>query len=191
VIAQTRPDLFEMVGVSETEVVDDLQQALHTVENMRFDNLHLTVMRGITYREGGVTDPNMLELRPRFKWPVSDHDDIRPFEVQPLPPEAYEEENALLARMQLITGINPYISGADLQSVDQNTATGVTALQEVASRLLRFKAGRSSTRATSGRSSSGVRTRSSSWTGSWRSRSPVRGTTRNGSRLARRTSPAI
>ena len=140
VIAQTRPDLFEMVGVSETDLVDDLQQALHTVENMRFDNLHLTVMRGITYREGGVTDPNMLELRPRFKWAVSDHDDIRPFEVQPLPPEAYEEENALLARMQLITGINPYVSGADLQSVDQNTATGVTALQEVASRLLRFKA---------------------------------------------------
>lgn len=140
VITQTRPDLFEMVGISETETVDHLQQALHTVQNMRFDNLHLTVMRGITYREGGVTDPNMLELRPRFKWPVSDHDDIRPFEVQPLPPEAYNEENNLISRMQLVTGINPYISGADLQTVDQNTATGVTALQEVASRLLRFKA---------------------------------------------------
>jgi hypothetical protein len=42
--------------------------------------------------------------------------------------------------MQLVTGINSYISGADMQGVDQNTATGVTALQEVASRLLRFKA---------------------------------------------------
>ena len=42
--------------------------------------------------------------------------------------------------MQLVTGINPYVSGADLSTVDQNTATGVTALQEVASRLLRFKA---------------------------------------------------
>jgi hypothetical protein len=140
VIAQTRPDLFEMVGVSETELVDDLQQALQTVQNMRFDNLHMTVMRGITYREGGVTDPGALELRPRFKWAVSDHDDIRPFEVQPLPPEAYQEETTLLSHLQLVTGINPYVSGADLQSVDQNTATGVTALQEVASRLLRFKA---------------------------------------------------
>lgn len=140
VITQTQPDLFEMVGISETELVDHLQQALHTVQNMRFDNLHLTVQRGITYREGGVTDPNALELRPRFKWAVTDHDDIRPFEVQPLPPEAYGEENNLISRMQLVTGINPYISGADLQTVDQNTATGVTALQEVASRLLRFKA---------------------------------------------------
>ena len=46
----------------------------------------------------------------------------------------------MLSDMQLVTGINPYVSGADLQTVDQNTATGVTALQEVASRLLRFKA---------------------------------------------------
>lgn len=141
VITQTRPDLFEMVGVPTTELMDHLQQALWTVQNMRMDNLHLTVQRGITYREGGVTDPNMLELRPRFKWPVSDHDDIRPFEVQPLPPEAYGEENALLSRAQLVTGINPYVSGSDMSTVDQNTATGVTALQEVASRLLRFQAG--------------------------------------------------
>lgn len=138
VIAQARPDLFEMKGIASTELVDHLQQALWTVQNMRMDNLHLTVMRGITYREGGVTDPNQLELKPRFKWPVQDHDDIQPFQVQPLPPEAYSEENGLLQRMQLVTGITPFVSGADLGSVDQNTATGVTALQQTASRLLRF-----------------------------------------------------
>lgn len=140
VIAQVRPDLFEMAGIAETELVDHLQQALWTVQNMRMDNLHLTVMRGITYREGGVTDPNALELRPRFKWPVSDHDDVQPFDVQPLPPEAYSEQEGLLGQLQLVTGINPYVSGAGTEGVDQNTATGVTALQEVASRLLRFKA---------------------------------------------------
>jgi hypothetical protein len=140
VITQVRPDLFDMQGISEIELIDHLQQALHTIQNMRMDNLHLTVMRGITYREGGVTDPNALELRPRFKWPVADHDDVKPFEVMPLPREAYDEESNLLARMQLVTGINPYISGSNLDTVDQNTATGVTVLSEVASRLLRFKA---------------------------------------------------
>lgn len=141
VFAKSRIDLHEIAGVSEAELVDHLQQALWTVQNMRMDNLHLTVHRGITYREGGVTDPNALELRPRFKWPVTDHDDIRPFEVQPLPPEAYNEEEKLLSNMQLVTGINPYVSGADASALDQNTATGITALQDVASRLLRFKAG--------------------------------------------------
>ena len=140
VIAQTRPDLVEIAGIPETELVDHLQQALWTVQNMRMDQLHLTVMRGITYREGGVTDPNALRLQPRFRWPVQDHDDIHFVDPPPLPPEAYREEETLLGRMQLITGINPYVSGSDLQTVDQNTATGITALQDVASRLLRFKA---------------------------------------------------
>jgi hypothetical protein len=140
VLAQTRPDLFEMQGIPETELVDHLQQAQWTLQNMTIDNLHLTTMRGVTYREGGVTDPNALQLRPRFKWPVVDHDDIRPFEIPPIASDVYQERTRLLSDMQLVTGINPYISGADLSSVDQNTATGVTALQEVASRLLRFKA---------------------------------------------------
>jgi hypothetical protein len=140
VVAQTRPDLFEMQGIPETELVDHLQEAQWTLQNMTIDNLHLTTMRGITYREGGVADPNALQLRPRFKWPVVDHDDIRPFEIPPISSDVYQERTRLLSDMQLVTGINPYISGSDLSSVDQNTATGVTALQEVASRLLRFKA---------------------------------------------------
>lgn len=140
VLAQTRPDLFEMQGIPETELVDHLQQAQWTLQNMTIDNLHLTTMRGITYREGGVTDPNALQLKPRFKWPVVDHDDIKPFEIQPISSDVYQERTRLLSDMQLVTGINPYVSGSDLSSVDQNTATGVTALQEVASRLLRFKA---------------------------------------------------
>jgi hypothetical protein len=141
VISQPRPDLFEIQGLPETELVDHIQEALHTLQNMTIDNLHMTVMRGVTYREGGVTDPNSIVLRPRFKWPVIDHDDIRPFEIQPLSTDVFTERQRLLSDLQLVTGINPYVSGSDLGSVDQNTATGVTALQEVASRLLRFKAG--------------------------------------------------
>lgn len=140
VVAQTRPDLFELQGIPETELVDHLQQAQWTLQNMVIDNLHLTTMRGITYRSGGITNPDSLVLKPRFKWAVMDHDDIKPFEVQPISSDIFQERQRLLSDMQLVTGINPYISGSDLSTVDQNTATGVTALQEVASRLLRFKA---------------------------------------------------
>jgi hypothetical protein len=140
VVAQQRIDFFEMWGIPETELIDHLQSGMWTLQNMVIDNLHLTTMRGVTYREGGVTDPNKLQLRPRFKWPVVDHDDIRPFEIPPVSTDVYTERQRMLQDMQLVTGINPYVSGADMQAVDQNTATGVTALQEVASRLLRFKA---------------------------------------------------
>jgi len=140
VVAQQRIDFFEMWGIPETELIDHLQSGMWTLQNMVIDNLHLTTMRGVTYREGGVTDPNKLQLRPRFKWPVVDHDDIKPFEIPPVSTDVYTERQRMLSDMQLVTGINPYVSGADMQSIDQNTATGVTALQEVASRLLRFKA---------------------------------------------------
>lgn len=140
VVACTTPDMFKLQGISETELVRDLQDGLWTIENMRMDNLHLSVMRGLTFREGGVTDPDALVLKPRFKWPVTDHDDVMFQQPPPLPPEAYRETEEMLSRMQLITGITPYISGADQAGADQNTATGVSVLSEVASRRLRFKA---------------------------------------------------
>jgi hypothetical protein len=142
VMASTRPDLHKIQGIPETELIDHIQQAFWTNMNLRIENEQLTVLRPITYREGGVIDPDSIELKPRAKWGVTDHDDIRPFEVQPLPPEAYREEESLLSLAQLVTGINSFISGGPQSGVDQNTATGVSVLSEVSSRLLKFKAGR-------------------------------------------------
>lgn len=141
VIAQAMPDVFEMQGISETEVIDHIQQALWTLQNLTFDQLHMSAMRGITYRESGVINPDALELKPRFKWPVADHDDIKVVDFPPVGNDVFVERERLKGDLQLVSGVNPYVSGSDLGTVDQNTATGVTALQEVASRLLRFKAG--------------------------------------------------
>jgi hypothetical protein len=66
---------------------------------------------------------------------------VKAFEVAPISSDVFNERQRLMQDMQLVTGINPYISGGGSEGVDQNTATGITALQEVASRLLRFKAG--------------------------------------------------
>jgi hypothetical protein len=142
VISCSRPDLFKIEGISETELVDHLQQALHMVTNLRMDNLKFTVNRGATYREGGILDPDRLVVRPHFLWPVTDHDDIHWQDPPPLPREAYQEEETLLGRLQYITGISPYVTGASStgSGVDQNTATGVSLLHESASRLLAFKA---------------------------------------------------
>lgn len=142
VISSSRPDLFRIEGISETELVDHLQQALHMVTNLRMDNMKFTVQRGATYREGGVLDPDRLVMRPAFLWPVTDHDDIQFQNPAPLPPEAYQEEETLLGRLQYITGVSSYVTGASSNAtgVDQNTATGVSLLHESASRLLSYKA---------------------------------------------------
>lgn len=140
VIASCRPDLFKIQGISEAELIADLQEAIWTIQNARLDSWHLTVFPMLTYREGGIVDPNAIRIMPRALIPVTDHDDLKQLEVKPLPPEAYEEESSAKSDLRDVTGITPYISGAATGSVDQNTATGVSILNNAASALLRFKA---------------------------------------------------
>jgi hypothetical protein len=141
VIAQTRPDLFEMQGIPEVDMLRDIQDALHTLQNMTIDSIHLSVMRFATYRVGSVVDPNMIVIRPQGKIPVDNHDDVQFPVVPPVTNDVFTERERLLADMERVTGVSAYLSGADSNSVDQTTATGVTTLQNAANALMRFKAG--------------------------------------------------
>jgi hypothetical protein len=139
-ISSTRPDFFRIEGISETELVDHIQQTLHSEDNLRLENLRFTVQRGATVRE---TVPNMDELvmQPHFLWRVTDHDDVNFVSQPPLPPEAYEEHTTLINLLQLVTGITPYVTGASGPAgLDQTTATGVSTLANAAGKLLAFKA---------------------------------------------------
>ena len=140
VISNSRPDLFRIEGIAETELIDDLQRALNEITQLRVDQMKMTVLRGATVRE---TTPDIRQLvfRPGFLWPVQDHDDVKMVEPGSLPPEAYKEDEVLLGRMQYISGITPYISGSSAAgAVDQGTATGTTLLTQNASKLLQLKA---------------------------------------------------
>ena len=140
VIGNSRPDFLRIEGISETELVDDVQQALWTHENLVMENLKMTVMRGATVRET-VPDMNQLVLRPNYLWPVTDHDDVQFQNPPPLPPEAYGQRNTLLSAMQYVTGITQYASGGQglNQGVDL-TATTSSIQSNAATKLLEFKA---------------------------------------------------
>ena len=140
-ISNSRPDMFKIQGVSETELLDHLQQALWTVQNLRMEQWKFSVMRGATVRQT-VPDMAALVMRPGFLWPVTDHDDVK-FQDQPqLPQSAYEEDNQLLSRMQLVSGINQYVTGSPGgAAAEQTTATGASLFTQSASRLLQLKAG--------------------------------------------------
>ena len=140
-ISNSRPDLFRMEGVSESELVDHLQQAMWTVS----EPAHGAAEDDGDARRDRAPDRarhRAYVYRPSFMWVVGDHDDVRFQEPPPLPPEAYRETETMLSLLQYVTGITPYVSGSSgsAQGVDQNTATGVSLLTESASRLLQFKA---------------------------------------------------
>lgn len=139
VIGNSRPDFLRIEGISETELVDDLQQALQTHENLVMENLKMTVMRGATVRET-VPDINQLVLRPNYLWPVTDHDDVQFKDPPPLAPEAYEQRSTLLGALQYVTGINPSVTGGQPMASANDTATGASTAYSAASKLLEFKA---------------------------------------------------
>lgn len=139
VIGNSRPDFLRIEGVSETDLVDDLQQGLWTHENMVMDNMKMTVMRGATVRET-VPDINQLVLKANYLWPVTDHDDVRFQDPPPLPPEAYRQRDTLLGAMQYVTGVTPYTTGAGQTQGAGDTATGISVFNNAASKLLEFKA---------------------------------------------------
>lgn len=138
-ISNTRPDA-RIEGISETELVDDLQRALWDIGNLRMDQLRMTVMRGATIRET-VGDMRQFVFQPGFMWPVNDHDDVKMVEMAPLPPEAYREDEVLLGRLQWVTGTSPYTTGLSAAggAPTDNTATGTTLLAQGASKLLQIK----------------------------------------------------
>ncbi len=138
VIANMRPDPFRLEGISETELVDHIQQALWTSHNLRFDQWKMTVLRGATVRE---TVPDMAQLvfRPSFLWPVTDHDDIQFQDPPPLPPEAYQEDALLMDKLGWVTGITGYVTG-NVGPTAGRSATAVSVLSKAAHAPLEFKA---------------------------------------------------
>lgn len=138
-ISNSRPDFFRIEGVSETELIDHIQQNLHATDNLRLENWRFSVQRGATVRET-VPDMKALVVQPHFLWPVQDHDDVRFVDQPQLPPEAYQEHQVLLSLMQYITGVNDIVAGTNVGSATNDTATGANILANAASKLLAFKA---------------------------------------------------
>lgn len=138
-ISNSRPDLFRIEGISETELIDDVQRALQTIGNLRLDQLKMTVMRGATVRN--TVDMRQLVFQPGFMWPVDDHGDVKMVEMSPLPPEAYREDELLLGRLQWLTGSSPYVTGVSASggAPTDSTATGTSLLTQSASKLLMMK----------------------------------------------------
>ncbi len=139
VIAQTRPDLFELAGISEIDLIRDIQAALQTLQNMTIDSLHVTVHPMFTLRDTSGLDPNLAQLRPGGIVPVSDHDDFRPMPMPPLDQNVYQERQRLMGDMERVTGITPYVQGTADTGGDQ-TATTTTTLASAANQGLKFKA---------------------------------------------------
>ena len=138
VAASSMPDLFRIPGISEVEVISDLQDMLWTLMNQRLDNLQL-LNNAIAIIRSDVDDPDAFEFAPGERWLVDDVNQVKFLETPPITAQlAVQAEAGIKGDLQNISGGMPLLSGTDTQ-IDNNTATAASIFTSWAQRRLAAK----------------------------------------------------
>lgn len=138
VVTSSMPDLFRLPGISEVEVVQELQEMLWTLMNQRLDNLQL-LNNAIAIIRSDVDDPDAFIFAPGERWLVDDPNQVKFLETPPITAElALQAESGIKSDLQNISGGMPMISGSD-QQMDSNTATAASIFTSLAQRRLAAK----------------------------------------------------
>ena len=138
-IVSSMPDIFRMMGMSEVDLIKDLQQMIWSLMNQRMDNTEIS-SNAIIMMRSDLEDPDAYEFAPGEKWLVDDPSQIKWFEINPQTSRMFlEAEQLLKGDLQTITGGLPLLSGAETSTLDNRTATGVSIFTSLAQKLLAVK----------------------------------------------------
>lgn len=138
VICSSMPQLFSTKGMSDIELVCELQEMLWEVSNQSLDNLEL-INNFITLVGDDVDDPDAFEWYPGARWPG------RPGQVEVMTPPyqladvTMQREALIKGDMQNVTAAAPFAGGTETATVDQKTATGASIVMNAAQQRLTQK----------------------------------------------------
>ena len=139
IVGSSMPQPFTNYGVSDVELIEELQEILWEMMNQTLDNVEL-INNAITLIRSDVEDPDAFEFYPGAKWPVESTDQVAPFQ----PP--YQIAGIALQHMALVKGdlqnvtsAAPFAGGAETATVDQKTATGASIVMSAAQKRLASK----------------------------------------------------
>ena len=138
VTASPMPSLFELSGHSVVEMIADIQAALWEMQNHRLDNTRFMSNAAV------FVDPSAEQQD--FRLMPGGILRARPDQIQPWQPAtsiigpSVQAEELLKGDLQNLSGAVAYLSGASDSQIDQTTATGVSIIQNMATkRIMRMK----------------------------------------------------
>lgn len=136
----TQPRPRSLVGRSEVEQIEALQTFAHTIDNLRIAGAKVAINPPFKYRRG-MKGGKDFKILPGGRLGVDRMDDIEQLIVNPGTAFGVEEGQILLGQMQNQTGANSYLSGSDsaMSQISQDTATGVSLLQQEANKRMSSK----------------------------------------------------
>jgi len=139
VVCSAMPDAFQIPGISVVEALAQLQEMLWTLQNQRLDVVRM-LANLITVIRSDVDDPEAFEWAPNAQWFVEDTAQVNTLKIDPTVANiTLQAEGLIKGDLQNIMGGLPMASGADSQTIDQQTATGVSIITTIAQRIIQAR----------------------------------------------------
>lgn len=134
VVATPIPQMFKMEGKGIVELISDIQVALWEMQNHRIDNTRFMSNAAV------FVDPNTENQD--FRMAPGSVLRVRPADVQPWTPNtsilapSVQAEEMLKGDLSNLSGAVQYLSGSNDTQIDQNTATGISIIQNMATKRI-------------------------------------------------------
>jgi hypothetical protein len=138
VVCSAIPDLFQLPGVSVIEGLAQMQEMLWTLMNLRLDATRIAA-NVITMIRGDVDNPEQYEWAPEAQWIVPDPNAVKVMDMSAVAAAAastLQSEGLLRGDIQNVMGGLPFTGGAESQTLNMNTATGVSIVTNIAQAIL-------------------------------------------------------
>jgi len=139
VVCAAMPDAFQIPGISVVEALAQLQQMLWTLQNQRIDVVRM-LANVISLVRPDVDDPESFVYGPGEVWFVEDPGQVSTLPIDPAAANITLQAEALIkGDLQNIMGGLPMASGVQDQTLDQQTATGMSIITTIAQRIIQSR----------------------------------------------------
>lgn len=135
-VASAMPDLFRIPGISDVELINDIQEMMWTLQNQRLDAVQLLNNPVVMFRDD-FDDPDSFEFFPGARNIVADPSQVNLWTPPILENRSIEHENMLKDDLQSIPGASPTMLGQLPEG--STTATQASLTSTLAQRRLANK----------------------------------------------------
>lgn len=126
------PDIYSMEGMSEVDLIKDIQAAIWMFLNQRIDNTRL-ISNAIIMIRDTIDDPEKLVFEPGAVWPVADPQEVMLWTPnQNIGQASLEAEQELKSDLLNLTAAVQYLGGSSPTEMQNDTATGISIMQNSA-----------------------------------------------------------
>lgn len=129
----------EFLGVGEIEPIESLQYELNDRRNQRMDNITLALNRMFKVVNGKNVDEDELVSEAGGVVHMDSLDAVDTFDIPDVTSSSYQEETLIKADIQTTSGVTDFSRGTASDALANDTATGISLLQEASNARFRLK----------------------------------------------------